>query len=166
MKKFLSLIALLLVMVGFLAAQSNPASPGAAIANRRPVFGGACKLCPWGALAEVVRSAMQNYGYDVQVCYNCNAEDSPRIVAEARTPPPYKVDPNVSVDAAPRNATGLGPIDFGATGGAFLCDAYHATGRYSKDKPMTNLRLIANIQGAPSLSHRRSQGRHRYLRSV
>ena len=150
MKKALSLGVLLLVMAGFPAAQSGSPGGNAAIANKTLVFGGACKVCPWGALAEVVRRAMQHYGYDVQICRNCNAEDSPRIVAEARTPPPYKVDPNVSAEAAPPNAPGLGPVDFGATGGAFLCDAYHAVGRYAKDKPAPHLRLIANIQGAPT----------------
>ena len=150
MKRFLSAVALALVMAGVLAAQSNPGSQNAAIATKQPVFGGACKLCPWGAMAEVVKRVMQNYGYDVQICYNCNAENSPRIVAEARTPPPYKVDPNVSAEAAPHNAPNLGPIDFGATGAAFLCDAYHGAGRYAQDKPATNLRLIANIKGSPS----------------
>jgi hypothetical protein len=61
-------------------------------------------------------------------------------------PPSYKVDPNVSVEGAPPNDPDLGRIDFGATGGQFLCDACHGAGRYAKDKPMTNLRLIANIQ--------------------
>jgi hypothetical protein len=36
---------------------------------KKPVFGGACKVCPWGAVAEIVKSAMQPYGYDVQICY-------------------------------------------------------------------------------------------------
>ena len=150
MKKSLICIITSLVLVGFLAAQSNPEKKAAATVNKKPVFGGACKLCPWGVMADVVKSAMQYYGYDVQICHNCNAEDSPRIVAQARKPPPYKVDANVSVDAAPPNATDLGAIDFGATGGTFLCDAYHGAGRYSKDKPMSNLRLIANIQQPPS----------------
>ena len=88
MKKALSLSVLLLVMAGFPAAQSGSPGGNAAIANKTLVFGGACKVCPWGALAEVVGRAMQHYGYDVQICRNCNAEDSPRIVAEARTPPP------------------------------------------------------------------------------
>ena len=44
-------------------------------------------------MAEVVQAAMKPYGYDVQICYNCNAIDAPRIVADARTPPPYKPDP-------------------------------------------------------------------------
>lgn len=150
MKRSSNVIACALAIVGFLPAQSQTPSGTSAAANRQPVFGGACHLCPWGAMADVVRAAMQHYGYDVQICHNCNAEDSPRIVAEARTPPPYKVDPNVSVDAAPPNTPGLGRIDFGATGGAFLCDAYHGAGRYSRDKPMTNLRLLANIQQPPS----------------
>ena len=29
---------------------------------RKPVFGGACKACPWGAMAEIVKAAMQPYG--------------------------------------------------------------------------------------------------------
>jgi TRAP-type uncharacterized transport system substrate-binding protein len=150
MKRHLSLIVTSLVVSAFLAAQSQTGTNTAAAVNKRPVFGGACKVCPWGALADVVKSAMQHYGYDVQICRNCNAEDSPRIVAQARMPPPYKVDANVSAEAAPPNPPDLGSVDFGATGGQFLCDAYHATGRYSKDKAMTNLRLIANIQGPPS----------------
>jgi len=43
------------------------------IKQKKPVFGGACRLCPWGAMAEVVQQAMKPYGYDVQICYNCNA---------------------------------------------------------------------------------------------
>ena len=43
-------------------------------------------------MAEVLQAAMKPYGYDVQICYNCNAADAPRIVSEARTPPPYKPD--------------------------------------------------------------------------
>jgi len=29
------------------------------IKEKRPVFGGACRLCPWGAMAEVVQAAMK-----------------------------------------------------------------------------------------------------------
>ena len=83
--------------------------------------------------------------YDVQICYNCNAADAPRIVSEARTPPPYKPDPVPEI-LAPRNAPGLGPVDFGAVAIQFLRNAYRGTGMYAKEKPRTNLRLIANIQ--------------------
>ncbi len=150
MKKHLMFIALLPVVVGFLAAQSGPARKNAPAVNKKPVFGGACRMCPWGAMGDVVKKAMQYYGYDVQICHNCNAADAPRIVAQARTPPPYKVDANVSVETAPPNAPGIGPVDFGAVGATFMCDAYHGAGRYAQDKPMSNLRLIANIEQPPS----------------
>jgi hypothetical protein len=97
-------------------------------------------------MAEVVQAAMKPYGYDVQICYNCNAADAPRIVSEARTPPPYKPDPSVPEILAPRNAPGLGPVDFGAVAIQFLRQAYRGTGPYAREKPRTNLRLIANIQ--------------------
>ena len=90
------------------------------IPEKKPVFGGACRLCPWGAMAEVVQAAMKLYGYDVQICYNCNASDAPRIVSEARTPPPYKPDPAVPEILAPRNAPGLGAVNFGAVAIQFL----------------------------------------------
>ena len=89
-------IPLLLVMSLTAGAQTG-------ISEKKPVFGGACKLCPWGVMAEVVQSAMKPYGYEVQICYNCNAADAPRIVSEARNPPPYKPDPMVPEILAPRN---------------------------------------------------------------
>ena len=116
------------------------------IREKKPVFGGACRLCPWGAMAELVQAAMKPYGYDVQICYNCNAIDAPRIVGDARTPPPYKPDPAVPEILAPRNAPGLGAVDFGAVAIQFLRSAYRGTGMYAKDKPRRNLRLITNIQ--------------------
>ncbi len=130
----------LLLAAAFLAGAQT------GIKEKKPVFGGACRLCPWGAMAEVVREAMKPYGYDVQICYNCNAADAPRIVSEARMPPPYKPDPAVPEIHAPRNAPGLGAVDFGAVAIQFLRNAYRGTGMYAKEKPRTNLRLIANIQ--------------------
>ena len=141
--RFLPTFALLLVVAASpLAAGQTSAS----IRDKKPVFGGACRVCPWGAMAEVVQAAMKPYGYDVQICYNCNAIDAPRIVGDARTPPPYKPDPSVPEILAPRNVPGLGAIDFGAVAIEFLRSAYKGTGMYAKDKPRTNLRLIANIQ--------------------
>jgi len=116
------------------------------IGVKRPVIGGACMLCPWGALAEVVRQAMQPYGYDAQICYNCNAMPSPLIVADRREPPPYQPDPIVPEVLAPRNKPGLGPVDFGATSLQNMVGAYRGTGAYAAEKPRTNLRLIATIQ--------------------
>ena len=150
MSKLLSSIVLVLTI---LIANSVPAQSGApsstdsttGIKFKKPVFGGACRLCPWGAMAQVVKDAMQFSGYDVKICHNCNAAAAPVIVSEARVPPPYKVDPGVSVAMAPPNEPGLGPVDFGATAIQFLCSAYDGTGPYENHKPMTNLRLIANI---------------------
>jgi uncharacterized protein len=116
------------------------------IENKKPVFGGACEICPWGAMAEVVKKAMKPYGYDVQICYNCNGGDAPRIVSDSRTPPPYRPDPALPEILAPRNAPGLGTVDFGAVAVQFLRNAYRGTGMYAREKPRTNLRLIANIQ--------------------
>lgn len=135
---------------GEAAVRQNPQTTGdtprMGIAARRPVFGGACKICPWGAMAEFAQAAMRPYGYDVQICYNCNAADAPRIVGDARLPPPYQPDPAVPEILAPRNVPGLGPIDFGAVAIQFLRNAYRGRGTYAKDGPRTNLRLIANIQ--------------------
>ena len=132
-------------------ASSGTLQPG--IAAKRPVFGDACKLCPWGAMAEVVQAAMKPYGYDVQICYNCNAADAPRIVSEARLPPPYKPDPAVPEVLAPRNAPGLGPIDFGAVAVQFLCNAYRGTGTYAKGE--------AEDESAPDRQHSGPQLRPR-----
>ena len=36
--------------------------PANGIAAKRPVFGGACPACPWGAMADVVKEAMKPAG--------------------------------------------------------------------------------------------------------
>ncbi len=126
--------------------QATAGRPRTGIAAKRPVFGGACKICPWGAMAEFVQAAMKPYGYDVQICYNCNRADAPRIVGDARMPPPYEPDHAVPEILAPRNVPGLGPVAFGAVAIQFLRSAYRGTGIYAKDGPRKNLRLIANIQ--------------------
>ncbi len=135
-----------LCLLSGLFAATNLIAGQADVAAKKPVFGGACEICPWGAMAEVVKAAMSVYGYDVQICHNCNAADAPRIVSEARMPPPYRPDPAVPEILAPRNAPGLGTIDFGAVSIQFLRNAYRGTGTYSREKPRTNLCLIANIQ--------------------
>jgi hypothetical protein len=145
MSRFCGLILLFLAAVTPLASQTSGV-PTTGISVRRPVFGGACKLCPWGALGEIVKQAMQPYGYDVQMCYNCNRADAPRIVAGAKLPPPYQKDPAVSEAMAPPNPLGLGPVDFGATEDLFLWNAYRGTGLYAGEEPRKNLRLIAKIQ--------------------
>jgi len=139
--RFLFLTAALTTGMGFAGAQEL------GIKARKPVFGGACKVCPWGAMADIVKDAMRPYGYDVQVCYNCSGADAPRIVADAKIPPPieelYQRAPFLRNQAPPPPQA---RVEFGATGSQFLWDAYQGTGAYSREKPRKNLRLIAEIQ--------------------
>lgn len=117
------------------------------IQARKPIFGGACKVCPWGALGDIVKAAMRPYGYDVQVCYNCSGADAPRIVAGAQMPPPieelWRRAPFLRNQAPPPPHA---PVEFGATAAQFLWDAYRGTGAYSREAPRKNLRMIAQIQ--------------------
>ena len=131
----------LLVLVTFaVCAGTSASAQETGIAFKKPVFGGACKDCPWGAMAEIVRAAMKPYGYDVQVCYTCSGVDAPRIVAGAKKGP--APGPRARTAIAPPN----GPVDFGATAVHFLWDAYRGVGNYAVDGPMKQLRLLANIQ--------------------
>lgn len=127
-------------------AQNVQSAAATGFKAKRPVLGGACKICPWGALGEIVKSALEPSGYDVQICYNCNRADAPRFVAGAKLPPPYEKDPNVSEAMAPPNAPGLGPVDFGVTSTRNLWNAFRGKFEYAADGPHKNLRLIANIQ--------------------
>jgi TRAP transporter TAXI family solute receptor len=126
----------------------DPAPQGPfGIAAKRPVFGGACKVCPWGAVAEIVRDAMKPYGYEVQICYHCARADAPRIVAGAKKPPPWRTGllPGIILDSdipPPPDA----PVDFGATSVQNLRWAYDGSHQYAGEGPRKNLRLIANIQ--------------------
>jgi TRAP transporter TAXI family solute receptor len=129
------------------AAAMQPPKGPFGIAVKRPVFGGACKVCPWGAVAEIVQAAMKPYGYDVAICYHCARSDAPRIVAGAKRPPPWKLGllPGIIADSdipPPPDA----PVDFGATSVQNLWWAYSGTHTYSGEGPRHNLRLIATIQ--------------------
>jgi TRAP-type uncharacterized transport system substrate-binding protein len=137
------------------AAQTPPGPPPAAaptpdpnlgIAHHKPVFGGACKDCPWGAMADVVKQALVPYGYDLQVCYHCFMADAPRIVGDARMPPPWS--PNMAGDVLGPNEIPAPPnarVEFGATADQLMVAAYDGTGPYARDGPRHQLRLIANI---------------------
>ena len=74
---------LLLRGLQFGAAQ-NASTPTTGYAVKKPVFGGACPICPWGAMAEVVKTAMKPYGWDVQICYYCaGGPREARLVSKA-----------------------------------------------------------------------------------
>jgi TRAP-type uncharacterized transport system substrate-binding protein len=141
MTKFLSSLvaAFVLAMFSPALAQSQEGQGAYGIAAMRPVIGGACAYCPWGALADKVKTAMKPLGYDVQVCYNCSREDSTRIVSERRMPPP-PLPQQMDRPEAPK-----APVDFGAVSVDFLSQTYNGTGLYAAEGPRRNLRLIAKI---------------------
>ena len=142
-------LGLLLVLAGFLGSATALTASGdnLGIDAKKPVFGGACKICPWGAVGTYVQKAMAPYGYDVQLCYNCSTDAAPRLVAGRKMPPSI----DQTWDRAPQLKLYIprppdAPLDFGAVGVAFLRDAYRGTGSYAKDGPYKSLRLIAKIQ--------------------
>src|SRR5690349_9958388 len=40
-------------------------------AIKKPIIAGAGPTAPWGAMAEIVKTAMKPYGWDIQICYGC-----------------------------------------------------------------------------------------------
>jgi TRAP transporter TAXI family solute receptor len=109
------------------------------IAVKRPVVQAACRYCPWGALAEVVKKMMAPYGYDLAICYSCSAQNAVPTVAK-RLP---------SVDVTDRQV-GLGvtspgppaPMDFGVTSLSGVLNAYNGTAMPEAKA----LRLLARIE--------------------
>ena len=149
----MSALALLLSFAGIsqnLSAQGKQAAPAkkTGYAVKKPVFGGACRTCPWGSIADIVKSAMQHYGWDIQVCYSCagGAQES-RIVMGAKMPPPATAGGSEALGALVPPPPD-GPVDFGATGLQYLWWAYQGTHDFAKDPegPRKNIRMIANIQ--------------------
>jgi TRAP transporter TAXI family solute receptor len=140
------LIVLSLLTAGVLLAPAQDSALG--IKAKKPVFGGACKVCPWGAVAEIVKAAMQPYGYDVQICYNCATGEAPRIVAAGKRPEPIEKAWQ-SFPFIPRNQSPPppdAPVEFGATSVQNVWWAYQGTHGYKGEEPRKNLRLLATIQ--------------------
>src|SRR5262245_66608096 len=111
MKRMLTFAAVMVASGTIALAQQD------SIKNKRPVFGAACKVCPWGAVAEIVKAALQPYGYDVQICSTCAQADAPRIVAAGRMAPPENPATARALQLSPnqRYAAPDGPIEFGAS---------------------------------------------------
>jgi uncharacterized protein len=131
----------LMGLLYFTGLQTVVAQTGYAV--KKPIIGGACSTCPWGAMSEVVKTAMQPYGWDIQICYYCaGGPREARMVAGAMmaTPPA-----NPKPDDMP---TPVGPIDFGVTGAAVLKAAYLGENDFAEDPegPRTQLRAVAFIQ--------------------
>jgi TRAP transporter TAXI family solute receptor len=118
----------------------------------KPVLGGSCTICPWGAIADIVKEAVAPFGWDVQVCYNCaGAAQEVRLVEQKSFPPPYNpngltalgVPPNLVevVEPPPPN----GPIDFGVTTPNFLWWGYQGVNDFAGEGPKKDLRVVATI---------------------
>ena len=148
--KLLTAVAMmgLLFFSGLLnvSAQSNSGPAATAqtgYAVKKPIIGGACVTCPWGAMSEVVKEVMQPYGWDVQICYYCSGGPrEARMVAGAMMATPPELS---RPDDMP---TPVGPIDFGATGAAVLKAAYLGENDFVRDPegPRKQLRAVAFIR--------------------
>ena len=134
---------LLAVIVGLFAVRPHADTQSNGIATKRPIFGASCPTCPWGAMADAVKEAMQPLGYDVQICYSCGGPArSVRLVADGSNATPPQ---NPTAGAPP---TPEGKLDFGATGAELLQYAYLGIHDFARDKegPRKQLRLIAKLQ--------------------
>lgn len=138
-----ALPVLFAVLLALLAARPHAGAQANGIPAKRPVFGASCPTCPWGAMADAVRDALQPSGYDVQICYSCGGPArSVRLVADgSNATPPQNPGPG----ALP---TPEGKLDFGATGAELLQYAYLGIHDFAQDKegPRKQLRLLAKIQ--------------------
>ncbi|WP_155006413.1 TAXI family TRAP transporter solute-binding subunit [Sphingomonas hengshuiensis] len=154
-RRLLLALCLSVAAAGSVAAQpaSPPPAPGdeshwqevgaTGFATKRLVLASACaEACPWGELGEFVRDAMKPAGYEIILCRNCNRTEGPRIVAEARFPPPL-VDDDLRHGTVKRIKA---RIDFGITEASMMKWAYEGKFIYAKDGPYPNLRLIARIE--------------------
>jgi TRAP-type uncharacterized transport system substrate-binding protein len=110
------------------------------IAVKRPVVQAACKSCPWGALAEVVKKMMAPYGYDVAVCHTCSAANAIPTVAK-RLPSVPVTERQVPLGVTPGPPA---PMDFGVTQLGSVLNAYR--GQTQNVPEGRNLRLIARIE--------------------
>src|SRR4051812_16440956 len=94
-------ICVLLLFVGFavLAGRPHAGAQSPATPATRPIFGASCPTCPWGAMGDAVKEAMQPLGYDVQICYSCGGPArSVRLVADGSNATPPQ---NPAADARP-----------------------------------------------------------------
>jgi TRAP transporter TAXI family solute receptor len=127
-----------------LAFALGGAGPSAAqdigLAAKKPVVAAACKLCPWGAIADVLKESLRPAGYDLQICYTCSRGNNPRYVVGTMKPP--QTDPEGS--PPPPN----GPIEFGITSGSSVQWMYEGSHDYAKDGGHKEIRLIARVDAA------------------
>jgi uncharacterized protein len=131
------------------AAQSPANSQSYGYAARRPIFGGACPACPWGAMGDIVKEAVNRRGWDVQMCYYCaGGPREARMVSSKATATPMQGRAPADLAIPEALPTPNGPIDFGATSVELLQYAYLGIHDFANDPegPRKQLRLVANIQ--------------------
>jgi uncharacterized protein len=130
----------LLFMMFAIHGVAPAASQEVGLAVKKPVVAAACKLCPWGAAADVLKEALKPAGYDLQICYTCSRSNNPRYVVGTMKPP--QVDPEGSPPPPP------GPIEFGITSGSSVQWMYEGSHGYAKDGGHKELRLLARVDVA------------------
>ena len=147
------LVTLTVASSGLKAQERKPQSASTqktGYAVKKPVFAGACRSCPWGSIADFVKTAVQPYGWDVLVCYTCaGGPAEARFVADKKMPPPYQeMPPGVDIASSEIPRPPDGPVDMGATGAQYLWDAYRGIHDFAKDPEgaRKSLRIVANIQ--------------------
>src|SRR5262249_32069046 len=111
------------------------------IAARRPVLQASCRHCPWGGLADILKTIMAP-AYDVAICYGCSGENGARYVSKRL----MSAEVSDRLFAQGVSTRPDAPVDFGITQSEYVRRAYEGSGGYKKDGPVSNLRLIARIQ--------------------
>ncbi len=147
MRKILGavLVAVFAFFVASPQAEAQSASPPYGIAAKRPLFGGACKACPWGVLAYATAQAMKPYGYEVQICWVCWSNLGPRAMADKTKPVAPSEDVGVDPEYVEPPPDGI--LDFSATSEVNLISAWNGTAAYAKDnRKRQNYRVIAALQ--------------------
>ena len=122
---FAFVFGLVLLLSFALGAAGSSAAPELGLAAKKPVVAAACKLCPWGAIADVLKEALKPQGYDLQICYTCSRGNNPRYVVGTMVPP--QTDPEGS-PPPPDHA-----IEFGITSGSSVQWMYEGSHDYAKD---------------------------------
>src|ERR1700692_4365005 len=98
------------LLLSFALGGSGPsAAQELGIAAKKPVVAAACKLCPWGTIANALKESLTPRGYDLQICYSCSRGNNPRYVLGTMTPP--QTDPEGSPPPPDH------PIELGITSG-------------------------------------------------
>ena len=142
--KSIALALAVLVLVGLIPgnAAAQEASSSRSAPLKPLIMSAACPTCIWGPLAEFTREAARPFGYDIQICYNCNRTLSVPVVAfRLETPPLNEWDRILGDPEPPR-----GRVDFGVTNSHSLWYAYNGVESFAQQGPQRHLRAIAYIE--------------------